>query len=250
MKKTRRIRKILCNVPDISVSDELNAKLKCDVNLKKIEKRSVIRGWFAPSGGAFSIRRVAYAAAIAIVCLVPLSFGAAKIIKKFVVQEYKATYTDEHQTKSVENNTVTVSSTTSSTTYGIETSIKGVHIISKEDARKAEEEMIQLIKEGKAEKSNGGTYKAVLPTWGEVIYETRSLPMSVLVSENRDEKIKEMYDEIESLRKAGKYESVFEKEVEKENGSKTRYYMEHFTLSTGEIVSFYHGSPAIEGDKE
>ena len=51
---------------------------------------------------------------------------------------------------------------------------------------------------------------------------------------------------IEALKvekRAVKFKSVFKKEVEKENGRKVRYYVEVFTLSTGEIVKFCRGRP-------
>lgn len=238
MKKTRKIRELLRNVPDITISDNMNARLKCDVNLKTFkEKRHVIRNWFAPSGGIVSFRRVAYVTTLAAACLISLGFGAARIIEKFVVQEYKAEYIhEERSTQSNGDQTVT----TTSSTYGSQTSVNGDNINSQEDAREAEEKMIQFIKEGKAAKIDDGTYRALLPIWGEVVLNT-SLPMSVLISDNREEKVKEFLDEIESLRRAGKYESVFKKEVEKENGRKVRYYEDAFTLSTGEIVKFYRG---------
>jgi hypothetical protein len=235
MKKTREL---LRNVPDLTISDNLNARLKCDVNLKKVEeKRHMIRNWFTPSEGIISLRRVAYVTIIAAVCLISLGFGAARIIEKFLVQEYKTEYIHEESTQS-SNGDQTV--TTTSTTYGTHTFVKGDNINNQEDAREAEAKMIQLIKEGEVAKNDDWTYRAVLPIWGEVILQT-SLPMSVLVSDNREEKVKEFLDEVESLRRAGKFESVFKKEVEKENGRKVRYYEDVFTLLTGEIVKFYRG---------
>jgi hypothetical protein len=222
------------------------ARLKADVVLPRNacpQDRSVLRNWFAPHGGSISLRRVACAAGLALACLVPLGFGAAEVIRRFVLREYRLVY-EQTTVRPADNNMITT--TVTATTYGGHFSVTGDGIKSDEDAKQAEKEMIAWIKEGKAEEVRRGRYKAVLPRWGEVVYETGGLPTAIVVAENREEKIREMYDEIEHLRQAGQFESVLDKEVKNPDGTRVYYYWEHFTLSNGETITFYNGRGSPE----
>ncbi len=81
-----KIAKLLRNVPHIPAPDDLLERLQADVKLTGITRpRSVLRGWFAPSGGAVSLRRVACAVILAISCLIPLSYGTINVAKRLVI---------------------------------------------------------------------------------------------------------------------------------------------------------------------
>lgn len=246
MNEIRKIRQLLCRVPDLVVPEGLVARLRAGVVVptnKCPQGRSGRRSWFAPHGGAFSSRRAVCAAGLALAGLVSLGFGTAVIIRRFVLREYRLVY-EQTTVAPGPNNMVTKTKVTM--TYGGHFSVTGDGISSEEDARQAEEEMIAWIKEGKAEEVQRGRYRAVLPRWGEVVYETSGLPRAIVVAENREEKIKEMYDEIDRLRQAGQFVSILDKVEEKPDGSKTYYYWVHFTLSDGETMTFYNGRGSPE----
>jgi hypothetical protein len=240
MSETRRIEQLLRRVPDLTVPEDLGARLRAGVVLPPEEcrqDRAVHRSWFAPCGGAISPRRVACAAGLA-ACLVSIGFGTAAVIRYFALREYQLEY---ETTTSAPAPDKMVTTTTTVTTYGGHFSVTGEGITSDEDAQQAEAEMIASIREGKAEEAQRGKYTAVLPRWGAVVYETGGLPRSIVIAENREEKIKEMYDEIDRLRQSGQFVSTLDKEQENPDGSKTYYYREQFTLSNGETITFYTG---------
>lgn len=179
--------------PKATAPDGLLDKLQADLSTWDIKThRSPLRRWLAPSGERISLRRVIAAAAIAIMVLLPLTYGATRIIK-FVVEEFTVTYgVDDEHAKYI-------------TAHAFNPTIRGDCINSKEDAKQAEKEILQLIKEGKADKISLGEYKAILSNGGEVLYDTKGVPIEILLSENRKEKIKELTDEIEKLKKAGEF---------------------------------------------
>jgi hypothetical protein len=180
---------------------------------------------------------------LAAICLVSIGFGTAAVLRRFVLREYQHVYKQETSAPAP-GHMVTKTGTT--TTYGSNFSVTGDGIRSDEDARLAEKEMIAWIKEGKAEEVERGRYQAVLPRWGAVVYETRGLPRSIVIADNRDAKIKEMYDEIERLRQAGQFVSTLDKVEENPDGSKMYYYYVHYTLSSGETITLYNGRRSPE----
>ncbi len=246
MSAIRRIEQLLRQAPDLPVPEDLGARLRASVVVPQDrcpQSRSVRWRWFAPHGGAVSSRRVACVAGLAAVCLISVGFGTAAVIRRFILRDYEFVYKQVTSTPAP-GNMVTKTGTT--TTYGSNFSVTGDGIRSDEDARLAEEEMIAWIREGKAEEVQPGRYRAVLPRWGEVLYETGGLPRSIVVAENREEKIKEMYDEIERLRQAGQFESVLDKVEESPDGSQMYYYWVRYTLSSGETITLYSGRRSPE----
>lgn len=230
MNADKKIERCLTNAPKPAAPDGLMDKLQQDVVRREFRARgSTLRKWFAPSGRRISILRVAAAATIAIACLVPLSYGAGKIIK-FVVEEFTVTYgfADEDG-KHI-------------SAYSFNPTVKGDCINNKEDAKQAEKEVLQLIKKGKTEKISSGEYKAILSNGGEVIYDTLGIPIEILQSENRKEKIKELTDEIERLKKAGEFERTFLDVVKNPKGHDVYIYEMRYTLSSGATITLNHGT--------
>ncbi len=86
MNTQKKIEQYLRAAPKPPAPDGLLDKLQTDVSAQDIEThRSSLRRWFAPTGRSISPWRVAAAAAIAIAVLLPLSYGATKLIKRFIV---------------------------------------------------------------------------------------------------------------------------------------------------------------------
>jgi Tol biopolymer transport system component len=78
-----KIENCLRAAPKPRIPDGLLDKLRADVAVKQANTPvGVVRRWFAPTGGAISRWRVA--ATIAIIALLPLSYGATKLIKRFI----------------------------------------------------------------------------------------------------------------------------------------------------------------------
>jgi len=85
MNTQKKIEQCLKAAPKPPAPDGLLNKLQEDVALGEVKtKQSALRRWFAPAGGSISPWRVAAAIAIAIAVLLPLSYGATKLIKRFI----------------------------------------------------------------------------------------------------------------------------------------------------------------------
>ena len=85
MNTEKKIEQCLRAAPKPPAPDGLLDKLQADVPAQKVKThRSSLRRWFAPTGRSISPWRVAAAAAIAIAVLLPLSYGATKLIKRFI----------------------------------------------------------------------------------------------------------------------------------------------------------------------
>ncbi len=85
MNTQKKIEQCLKAAPKPPAPDGLLDKLQADVSARDIKThRSSLRRWFAPAGERISLWRVAAAAAIAIAVLLPLSYGATKLIKRFI----------------------------------------------------------------------------------------------------------------------------------------------------------------------
>lgn len=166
MNAKKRIENCLRAAPKPPIPDGLLDRLQNDAALGEVRtKRSVLRRWFAPTGGRISRWRVATTAAIAIAVLLPLSYGADKLIKIYHFRFESRQVNDD--------GTVTVTRT--------EITLSG-DFADEEEARR-------------------------------INRETRE------------------------LKKAGKYERTFLKEIEI-NGVKRRIYTYRYTLSNGQVIAF------------
>jgi Tol biopolymer transport system component len=85
MNTEQKIEQCLRAAPKPPVSDSLVNRLRNDIQLRKpAARRSAVRRWFAPAGAGVSRWRVAAAAVIALIVLLPLSYGATQLIRGFV----------------------------------------------------------------------------------------------------------------------------------------------------------------------
>jgi len=85
MNTQKKFEKYLRAAPKPPAPDGLLEKLQADISVQDIRtRRSPLRRWFAPTGRSISSWRVAAAATIAIAVLLPLSYGATKLIKRFI----------------------------------------------------------------------------------------------------------------------------------------------------------------------
>ncbi|OEU66386.1 MAG: hypothetical protein BBJ57_12395 [Desulfobacterales bacterium PC51MH44] len=85
MNTEKKIEQCLRAAPKPSAPDGLLDKLQADVPAGDVKTHSTtIRRWFAPTGGPISPWRVAAAAAIVVAVLLPLSYGATNLIKRFI----------------------------------------------------------------------------------------------------------------------------------------------------------------------
>lgn len=95
MNTEKKIERCLKTAPKPPAPDSLLDKLQKDVALGEAKTyRRLIRGWFAPAGERISLWRVAAAAAIAVAVLIPLSYGAAKVIERYKIEVI--TFIDEN----------------------------------------------------------------------------------------------------------------------------------------------------------
>jgi len=224
MNMQKRIEQNLSAAPKPPAPEALLDKLKNDLALEGLEaKPSGLRRWFTSAGGAVSGWRVAAAAIIAIAVLLPLSYGATKAVKHFIT-------TFEAEFNYGDNRTYKVASAVGSSSGDIQ---------SEEDAFRAQQEFYELYKEGKAEEIEPGLWVATLSN-GEGFGYSGDPELLALSDSERKEQLKEQFDEIEELRKAGDFERTFIKE-EVVNGIRIRHYKDTFTLSNGKVVSIGAG---------
>ncbi len=219
-----KIKKCLKSAPKPAAPDGLLNRLQEDVAAGEIKKRvTVIRRWFAPANGSISLWRVAAAAVIAIAVLLPLSYGATKTVKRIIKTfEAKFVYPEDGGA------------------YGVGVGIGSSDPnFTEEDARKAKREFYELYKQGKAKEVEPGVWVATLSN-GKGFGYGGDPELLGLSEAERNEFLKKQFDEIHELRKAGKFERTFIKEVEK-NGVKIRLYEDSFTLSNGKVITMGAG---------
>jgi hypothetical protein len=141
MNTKKKIEQHLRAAPKPLAPDVLLDKLQADVSAQDIKtQRSSLRRWFAPTSWSISPWRLAAAAAIAIAVLLPLSYGAAKVIRHFKVGE---------------------------TIIVVKNSDK---INNEKEAQKALEEFGKLYREGKAKEIKPGVWVVTLSSGEEFAF--------------------------------------------------------------------------------
>jgi len=231
MNTEKKIDQILRIAPKPQVSDGLLDKLQADVSAGDIKtQRSALRRWFAPAGGAISRWRVA--AAIAIMVLLPLSYGATKTVKRIIKTfEVKFEYPE------------------GGGVYGVGGAIGSSEPnFTEEDALEKQQEFYQLYKQGKAEEVEPGVWVATLSN-GKGFGYGGDPEMLGLSEAERKEFLKKQFDEIHELRKAGKFERTFIKVIEV-NGAPHRLYEDSFTLSNGKVIKMGAGEPVKDDEDD
>ena len=233
MNTNKKIDKCLKAAPKPPIPDGLLDKLQADVSAQDIKThRSSLRRWFAPAGGSISPWRVAAAAAIAIAVLLPLSYGATKTVKRIIKTfEAKFVYPEDGGA------------------YGVGVGIGSSDPnFTEEDAQKAEREFYELYKQGKAEEVEPGVWVATLSN-GKGFGYGGDPEMLGLSEAERKEFLKKQFDEIHELRKAGKFERTFIKEIEI-NGVMHPFYEDSFTLSDGKVIKMGAGEAVKDDNKD
>ncbi len=180
-------------------------------------------------------RKFAAVAAIVILVILPLGYGAVKTVK-YLTTTFKATF------EYPEDNTV----------YTVlnRVSTSGDNIKSEEDALKAQEEFYKLYKEGKAKEVKPGVWVVTLSNGVKFAYGGDPEVLGFSDAE-RKELLKKQFDEINELRKAGRFEKIYKPEHDFDvNGVKHRYFIALYTLSNGKVARIGSSEPAKEGDEE
>ena len=236
MNNKKKIEQCLRAAPKPATPDSLLNRLQEDVAAGEIKKRdTVIRRWFAPAGGSISPWRVAAAAAIAIAVLLPLSYGATKTVKR-IIKTFEAKFEYPQDDGGVQ-------------VYGVGAGIGSSDPnFTEEDAHKAEREFYELYKQGKAKEVAPGMWTATLSN-GKGFGYGGDPEMLGLSEAERKELLKKQFDEIHELRKAGKFERTFIKEIEID-GVMHNFYEDSFTLSNGKVIKMGAGEPVKDENNQ
>ena len=144
--------------------------------------------------------KIAAAALIAVAMLLPLSYGAARIVRSFRVE--RVGVVKMKATGGVDNEAV--------------------------------EYAKRLIREGKAKEISPGVYGVILPNGKKFILSTSKSSSSDGVSPE----MRTIMEEVEALRQAGDFEETLVGEITANDGRKVLVYEEVFTLSDGTIQKF------------
>ncbi len=177
--------------------------------------------------------KIAAAAVVALVVLLPVSYAAVEAVKHFIVSEDKATFEYPDPNGGV-----------TSYVYGRSVSVTGTNVENEEQARARVEEFRQLYLAGKAVEIKPGVWKATLADGTEFAYggsDPARAGAGAAFTDEEKAQLQRQSDEINELRKAGKGERTFLKEVE-ENGMKIRLYQVRYTLSDGRVVTITEGT--------
>lgn len=187
--------------------------------------------------------KIAAAAVVALAVLLPVSYGAIQAVKKyFIVSEDKVSFEYPDPNGGV-TNYVYKRGTAVGRVSGRGTAMGGASITNEAQARARIEEFRQLYLAGKAEEVEPGVWVATLADGTKFGFggsDPARAGLGVEFTEEEKAQLKKQSDEINELRRAGKGERTFLKEVE-ENGVKTRLYRVRYTLSDGRVVTITEG---------
>ena len=234
MNTEKRIKQCLKAAPKPPTPDSLLDKLQGDVSFGEVTaQRTALRRWFAPAGGSISPWRLAGAATIAILVLLPLSYGATKAVK-YVFTTFEAQF--EYPEENV--------------TYGVKSGIASSNPdMTEEDALNAQLEFQELARQGKVEEVEPGSWGATLSD-GSRFGTNMNPELFKLSEEEREEKLEAQFDEVNELRKAGEFEKTYKPEMDFEvDGVKYRFFEARFVLSDGTVMKMGSGEPATEEDQ-
>ena len=142
MDNENKIEECLRNAPKPPIPEGLLGRLKTDLSAHDIKtQRPILRRWLAPSGEAVSFVRLAALVAIATMILLPLTYAGGKIIKTYI-------FTEGPKVEVIENEDGSVTKSGS-----ISISVGSEDISSKEEVEAAREEIEELRKAGRYEKT-------------------------------------------------------------------------------------------------
>ncbi len=177
--------------------------------------------------------KLAAAAVVALAITLPVGYGAVKAIKKYFIAEDSVTFEYPEPNGGF------------SYTYSRSVSVASNDATTEQEARAQLEEFLQLYRQGKATEIEPGIWKATLSNGEEFAYGGNPENASKQLEFTEEEKVqlKQQADEINELRKAGKGERTFWKEVE-DNGVRIRLYNVRYTLPGGQVVTICEGEEA------
>lgn len=176
--------------------------------------------------------KLAAAAVVALAVMLPVGYAAVgAVMKYFIISE------DEVSFQCPDPNGGVVSFGFG---YYRTEVVTGTDIESEEQARAKVEEFRQLYLAGKAREIRPGVWQAVLSNGERFNYGGDPERATAEFTPEEREQLKKQFDEINELRKAGKGEKTFLKEIERD-GVKIRLYEVRYTLSDGEVVTFTEG---------
>lgn len=210
-------------------SDSLDRRILTDL-AGVLPKPEVSRPTATPAGTwriLMISRRIklAVAAVVAVAIMLPVGYGAAEVIKRyFVVAEDTVTFNYP------EPNGAT------SYMYGRAVSVSSSSAASEEEARAELAEFLQLYRQGKATEVKPGIWKATLSNGEPFAYGGDPEHATLAFTDQEKAQLKQQTDEINELRRAGKGERTFWKEVERD-GVRIRLYNVRYTLSNGQVVT-------------
>ena len=251
MNTQKKIEKCLKSAPKPATPDGLLNKLEADLSSGDIKKgRSALRRWFAPTGGSISPWRVAAAAAIAIAVLLPLSYGATKTVKRIIKTfEVKFVYPQEAKFVYPQDDGGVHGYGYG---YGVGSAIGSSDPnFTEKEAMEMAEEIRKLCEEGKAEEVEPGVWMVTLSNGKKIRFGGADPEFIALTDVEKNKLLKKQFDEINELRKAGKFERTFIKEIEI-NGVMHNLYEDSFTLSNGKVIKMgaSGGDPEMLGLSE
>ena len=179
--------------------------------------------------------KIAAAAVVALAVLLPVSYAAVEAVKHFIVSEDKVSFEYPDPNGGA-----------TSYVYGRSVSVTGTDVENEEQARARLEEFRQLYLAGKAEEVEPGVWVATLADGTKFGFggsDPARAGLGVEFTEEEKVQLKKQSDEINELRRAGKGERTFLKEIE-DNGMKIRLYEVRYTLSDGRVVTITEGTDA------
>ncbi|MGE5294423.1 MAG: hypothetical protein ACM3VT_06305 [Solirubrobacterales bacterium] len=213
-------------------SERMNRRILADLSAS-LTKKATVRAAERPAARwrtNMSSGRIkfAVAAVAAVVVMLPVSYGAVKVIQRLFVVEDKVTF--EY---SEPNN--------GATKYTFARVLRRVDGEGREITQARVEESLQLYAEGKAQQVEPDVWQARLASGELFTYKGNpETDQGAAFSEEEKTQLKQMTDEINELQKAGKGERVFWKEIE-ENGLRIRLYNVTYTLANGKEVTLCEG---------
>ncbi|MGD8883109.1 MAG: hypothetical protein PVI82_14530 [Desulfobacterales bacterium] len=248
MNTQKKIEQYLRAAPKPPAPDGLLDKLLADVSAQDIKThRSSLRRWFAPAVGAISPWRVAAAAAIAIAVLLPLSYGATKLVEKCYIT-FKATFIYP-EPEDITESDGGYEGGAAGYGYGVMGGFSGSADLSEKEAMEMAEEIRKLCAEGKAEEVEPGVWMVTLSNGKKIHFGGADPEFMALTDVEKNKLLKKQFDEINELRKAGKFERTFIKEIEID-GVMRNLYEDSFTLSNGKVIKMGAGESVKKEDNQ
>jgi hypothetical protein len=185
--------------------------------------------------------KLAVAAVVALAVLLPVSYAAVEaIVKYFTISEDRVSFEVQDANSAVDF------------MAGRSISIGGMNIATEDEARARLAEFRQLYREGKAKQIQPGVWQVALADGELSNYKGDPERVTAEFTPEEKEQMKQEFDEINALQKAGKGERTLLEETE-QNGVKTRVYEVRYTLSSGKIVTRTEGeslrSPGSDGGR-